>query len=72
MKLAWPKPVAAEQRPWPAAPPCSEGGVPLTAARSGAREGGSGAAAQGDVHYLNQMNVITMNSGTKMPPDHSM
>lgn len=67
MKLAWPKPVAAEQRP-----PCSEGGVPLPAARSGAREGGSGAAAQGDVHYLNQMNVITMNSGTKMPPDHNM
>ena len=44
MKLAWPKPVAAEQRP-----PCSEGGVPLPAARSGAREGGSGAAAQGVV-----------------------
>ena len=26
----------------------------------------------GDGHYLNQMNVITMNSGTRMPPDHSM
>ena len=52
--------------------PCSEGGVPLPAARSDAREGGSGKVAQGDVLHLNQMKVMTMNKGTRMPPDHSM
>ena len=67
MKLAWTKPAAAEQRP-----PCSEGGVPLPAARSDAREGGSGKVAQGDVLHLNQMKVMTMNKGTRMPKDHSM